>query len=125
MSRSNALAVSPAQDSSPDRALEARIIASLAGHHVPSLRNVRVLVDGSRIVLRGQVSSFYAKQLSQHSARRLAGESLVIDEVSVVTPASFRDPARLSQVAAAGVALPPSVPDSAPNPHTVSVELAR
>jgi hypothetical protein len=56
-------------------------------------------------VLRGQVNSFYAKQLSQHSARRLAGDSQVIDEVSVVTPASFRDPAGLKQSATAGVLL--------------------
>ncbi len=91
---------------STDLELEQRIVASLKSHHVPSLRNVRVQVAGDTVVLRGQVSSFYAKQLSLHSARRLAGDSHVIDEVSVVTPATFRDPFRLNQAAAAGVALP-------------------
>ena len=56
-------------------------------------------------MLRGEVISFYAKQVLQHSARRLAGDSQVIDEVRVVTPAAFRDTLRLRQTAGAGVAL--------------------
>jgi osmotically-inducible protein OsmY len=88
-----------------DVELEQRISASLRNHHVGSLRNVQVEARSGTVLLRGEVSSFYAKQLLQHSARRLAGESQVIDEVSVVTPATFRDPLRLRQSAAAGVAL--------------------
>ncbi len=85
--------------------LEQAITASLRGQHVPSLRHVRVEAKAGVVVLRGEVTSFHAKQLSHHSARRLAGDSQVIDEVSVVTPAAFRDPLRLNRTAAAGVAL--------------------
>ncbi len=88
-----------------DRELEQQIVTSLRRHHVPSLRNVTVQASQGQVVLRGEVTSFYAKQLSQHSARRLAGDNHVIDEVSVVTPATLRDPVRLRQTAAAGVAL--------------------
>ena len=88
-----------------DAQLADRISRALQNHHLPSLRHVTVTVRGGTVELRGQVGSFYAKQLLQHSARRLAGDGRVIDEVSVVTPAGFRDPLRLRQSAAAGVAL--------------------
>jgi hypothetical protein len=90
---------------SADRELEQRIVASLQNHHVPSLHKVQVEVHQGVVTLRGEVNSFYAKQLTQHSARRVAGDSRVIDELSVVTPAGFRDPLRLSLSAAAGAAL--------------------
>jgi hypothetical protein len=90
---------------SADRELEQRIVASLKSHHVPSLHRVKVEVREGVVTLRGEVNSFYAKQLTQHSARRTAGDRPVIDELSVVTPAGFRDPLRLSLSAAAGVAL--------------------
>lgn len=78
-----------------DVELETRITASLRQQQIPSLRKVVVEAAGGTVVLRGEVNSFYAKQVSQHSARQLAGENCVIDEVSVVTPAAFRDPLRL------------------------------
>lgn len=87
-----------------DYELEQRILSSLQGQHVPSLRNITVHAQQGHVVLRGHVTSFYAKQLSQHSARRLAGESRVIDEVRVVTPATLRA-ARPSSLAAAGALL--------------------
>lgn len=88
-----------------DQELERRISVSLNSNHVPSLRKVTVEVRDGNVVLRGEVYSFYAKQLLQHSARRVAGDRQVIDEVSVVTPASFRDSYRLRLTASAGVAL--------------------
>jgi osmotically-inducible protein OsmY len=104
------------QDHSSDRDLEDRITASLAARHVPTLRNVKVQVVGDRVMLRGQVNSFYAKQLSQHSARRVAGDSQVIDEVRVVTPAGFSDRSRLEPVTA-GVSFVPSATFSEPVPR--------
>jgi osmotically-inducible protein OsmY len=74
-----------------DIELETRITASLVSQHVPSLRNASVEARGDSVVLRGEVNSFYAKQLSHHSALRLAGSTRVIDEVRVFTPATFRD----------------------------------
>jgi hypothetical protein len=93
------------QSAAADRELEQRILSSLQGQHVPSLRNVTVHAQQGHVLLRGHVTSFYAKQLSQHSARRLAGESRVVDEVRVVTPATLRDPLRLGSLAAAGALL--------------------
>jgi len=87
-----------------DQDLEQRILASLGDLHVPSLRGVTVQARGGQVVLRGQVTSFYAKQISQHSARRVAGEDRVVDEVRVVTPATLRSTPRAS-LAAAGALL--------------------
>jgi hypothetical protein len=88
-----------------DRELEKRIWAFLEDHHVPSLRHVRIDAAGGVVTLRGRVSSYYARQLVQHSARRLAGDGRVIDELSVATPAAFRDPLRLSRPAVVSAAL--------------------
>jgi hypothetical protein len=88
-----------------DYELEQRILSSLQGQHVPSMRNITVHAQQGHVVLQGHVTSFYAKQLSQHSARRLAGESRVVDEVRVVTPATLRDSQRPSSLAAAGALL--------------------
>ena len=88
-----------------DRELEQRIWTFLASHHVPSLRHVRIDATRGIVTLRGQVSSYYAKQLVQHSARRLAGDGRVIDELSVATPAAFRDSKHLSRPAVVGTAL--------------------
>jgi hypothetical protein len=90
---------------SADREFQERIVASLRTLGSPALRSVTVEVRDGTIMLRGEVVSFYAKQVLQHSARRLAGDSRVIDEVRVVTPAAFRDTLRLRQTAGAGVAL--------------------
>ena len=93
------------QSLSDDEDLARRIRASLEELRVPSLRNVEVETRDGVIVLRGDVNTFYAKQLAQHSARRLAGDRRVFDEVSVVTPAAYRDPLRLRQAAAGAVLL--------------------
>ena len=91
--------------SSDDPALAQRVYDALRSYRVPSMRHVRVEVVDGKIVLKGEVHSFYAKQVLQHSARLVAPDSQVIDEVSVVTPAAFRDPLRLRRTATAGVAL--------------------
>jgi hypothetical protein len=92
-------------DPTTDRELERRIGNFLDSHHVPSLRRVRIEATRGVVSLRGQVSSYYAKQLVQHSARRLAGDGRVIDEVSVATPAAFRDISRVGHPAAVGAVL--------------------
>ena len=73
---------------SADDVLKDRILSALKSVGVPSARNVSVEVHGGEIFLRGEVVSFYAKQVLQHSARRLAGDNPVIDEIRVVTPAA-------------------------------------
>ncbi|MGD9723749.1 MAG: BON domain-containing protein [Pirellulales bacterium] len=88
-----------------DRALAERVWEHLRHNHVLSLRRVRVDAAEGTVILRGEVSSFYARQLLLHGARRAAGQARVSDELTVVTPESFRDPLRLRRSAAAGLAL--------------------
>jgi hypothetical protein len=85
--------------------LPQQIRGALAVYCGPSLRHVEILTREGAILLRGSVSSFYAKQILQHSAQRAAGSLPIIDEVEVVAPAALRDPERLRRAAAAGLAL--------------------
>jgi hypothetical protein len=87
----------PLQDSShlnDDTELSRRILAALQDRHVPSLRNVKIEPQDGALFLRGQVHSFYAKQIAHHSARLLAGNIRVIDEISVIPPSALRDTLR-------------------------------
>ena len=70
-------------DNSADRDLQRRVVAYLAGRHVPSLRNLQVEVLNGRVTLRGRVRTFYEKQLGQHSARRVAGVVQLVDAIDV------------------------------------------
>lgn len=80
----------PAEDA--DRDLERRIMNYLARRHVPGLRQLEVKASNGTVTLRGQVRSFYEKQLSQHCCRRVAGVMKLIDAIDVVnfgnTPAA-------------------------------------
>ena len=69
---------------SADRDLERRVVSYLCGRHVPSLRHLSVLADNGTVTLRGQVRSFYEKQLCQHCCRRVAGVVKLIDDVDVI-----------------------------------------
>ena len=73
-------------DASADRDLQRRVVAYLAGRHVPSLRNLQVEAINGRVTLRGRVRSFYEKQLGQHSARRVAGVVQLVDAIEVAVP---------------------------------------
>jgi osmotically-inducible protein OsmY len=70
-------------DESADRDLERRIMNYLAARHVPGLRHLEVEAEGGTVTLRGTVSSFYEKQLSQQCCRRVAGVVKLIDAVDV------------------------------------------
>lgn len=73
---------SPADDA--DRDLERRITNYLARRHLPGLRQLEVKANNGTVTLRGQVRSFYEKQLSQHCCRRVAGVLKLIDAIDVV-----------------------------------------
>lgn len=88
-----------------DLELEQQIQGALDKLQVASLRRVLVDVRQGIVALSGEVNSFYAKQLAQHSARRFAGDSRVIDEVRVSTPADLRTSTRLSRATAVALAL--------------------
>ena len=74
-----------------DRELARRVTNFLAGQHVPALRAIQVEVRNGAVTLRGNVRTFYEKQLSQHSAGRVAGVHQVVDEIEVARP-SKTDP---------------------------------
>jgi hypothetical protein len=76
-------------DSSPDSSevsLEKYSIvkSALARTRIGELKRVRVEVDAASVTLRGNVSSFYLKQLAQESIRSLALGLSIRNELSVV-----------------------------------------
>ena len=72
-------------DEAADRDLEQPIVGYLARRHVPSLRQLAVEAKNGIVTIRGQVRSFYEKQLSSHCCRRVAGVVQIVDEIDVVT----------------------------------------
>jgi osmotically-inducible protein OsmY len=51
------------------------------GRHVHDLD---VIVRAEGVILRGQASTYYAKQLAQHIADRVSGLPVVANEIAVV-----------------------------------------
>jgi osmotically-inducible protein OsmY len=72
-----------------DRDLERRVTAFLADRNLPALRRLGVRSHRGVVTLRGNVKSFYEKQLGGQSARRVAGVIDVIDAIQVATDASL------------------------------------
>ena len=64
--------------------LQRRVVNYLLGHKMPALRWIEVEADNGTVVVRGQVRSFYQKQLCIHCSRRVAGVVRLIDQVQVV-----------------------------------------
>jgi osmotically-inducible protein OsmY len=71
--------------SGTDRDLERRVTNYLWGRHVPALRNVLVEATDGVVTLRGQVRSFYEKQLCHNCCRRVAGVRQLVDDVDVMS----------------------------------------
>jgi osmotically-inducible protein OsmY len=69
--------------SDEDQQLERRVRNFLAQRSVPGLRRLAIEVDGTSVVLRGQVRSYYEKQLAVHCCRRVAGVIDVVDAIEV------------------------------------------
>ncbi|HEX4143840.1 MAG TPA: BON domain-containing protein [Pirellulales bacterium] len=72
-----------------DRDLERRVTAFLADRNLPALRRLGVRSHRGVVTLRGQVRSFYEKQLGGESARRVAGVIDVIDAIQVASDAGL------------------------------------
>jgi osmotically-inducible protein OsmY len=66
-----------------DRLLECQIANQLAGTNRPGLRRLAVNVADGSVTLRGNVASFYEKQLAIQTCRVLAGIERLIDAVEV------------------------------------------
>ena len=60
-----------------------RLSSLLAGVHIPSLRKVHILAGDEYVVLSGEVNSFYAWQVLEHTAARAADGRRVVNEVRV------------------------------------------
>jgi hypothetical protein len=65
------------------RDLEAALRARLHGR----LRNLRVLIRSTGVVLQGTASSWYVKQLAQHELMTLSSLPIVANEIEVNRPA--------------------------------------
>ncbi len=74
-------------DSANDRELEHRIKNYLTSRNVPGLRHLNVAVVEGVVTLRGQVYTFYEKQLCIQCCQRVAGVLGLIDEVGVIAAA--------------------------------------
>jgi hypothetical protein len=88
-----------------DYLLEASITALLIDYHIPSLRGVRIEARDRTVVLRGEVNSYYAKQVSQHAAQRLAAEYHVVNEVQVAPGRVVKHRTIVSRAAAGALLL--------------------
>jgi osmotically-inducible protein OsmY len=69
-----------------DTEIEQSVRAFLKAQNVPSLRRLLVSVSAGRVTLRGQVRTFYERQLSQQCLRRIAGVRQLIDLTVVRQP---------------------------------------
>jgi osmotically-inducible protein OsmY len=65
--------------------LRRRVLNYLVGHKLPTLSRIAVEADRGTVVLRGQVHSYYQKQLCLNCCRRVAGVHEVIDEITVAS----------------------------------------
>ena len=69
--------------SEKDFELERRVTNYLLSKQMRSLREVAVDVANGTVVLRGEVGSFYEKQLCLNCTRRVAGVVELVDEILV------------------------------------------
>ena len=63
--------------------LQRRVTSYLHSKQMRSLRDVAVNADNGTVVLRGEVGSFYEKQLCLNCTRRVAGVVELVDEILV------------------------------------------
>lgn len=75
--------------SSPEliRIARARLLES---PYRATLQRLSCHCDNGRLVLRGQLPSFYYKQLAQEAVGDIAGVTHVVNETEVVEPATVR-----------------------------------
>lgn len=55
----------------------------LASQSLPAFRNISIEARQGRVTLRGELPSFYQRQLAVSLVRRIAGVIQVIDELAV------------------------------------------
>ena len=68
--------------------LEQLVFRHLAGQC--RIRDLRVLIQGRGVVLRGQTDTYYAKQLAQHAVLDLTDLPILANEIEVRSDADPR-----------------------------------
>jgi hypothetical protein len=56
------------------------------------IRELRVVLHEGRLILKGQVASYYAKQLAQHAAMRANGLAIRANEIEVLGTSAVSEP---------------------------------
>lgn len=67
----------------PDDDLRKRIESFLRSRHFSALRNLEVRVAAGVATLKGEVGSFYEKQVALDACRRVAGVLCTVDQMQV------------------------------------------
>jgi osmotically-inducible protein OsmY len=68
-----------------DVELQRRVKNFLVQRSIPSLRRLTIEVDGTSVIIRGHVRTYYEKQLAVHCCQRVAGVINVVDAIEVST----------------------------------------
>lgn len=76
-----------------DRELQARIVGYLLARNAPAIGQVEVEANNGTVTLRGQVRTFYQRQLCVHCCLRVAGVVQLIDQIHVMDEADEADAA--------------------------------
>jgi osmotically-inducible protein OsmY len=73
-------------DKAQDTELESRVKRFLAGLHRDSLMTLEIQVKNGEVTVKGQLGSFYEKQLALAGCRRVAGVVKVHEKIEVAVP---------------------------------------
>ena len=68
----------------PSSVVPSRAASALRQSSIPSLRQLCVEESGDVVVIAGQVSSYYLKQLAQETIMPVLGQRELVNRVSVV-----------------------------------------
>lgn len=68
-----------------DLDLQARVVSYLLHQQVADIRDIEVLAADGIVTMRGEVRSFYHKQLCLACTNRVAGVVQIMDEIAVVS----------------------------------------
>ena len=60
-----------------------RLETSLLNRSGRQIRNLRVQFENAGLVLHGQATTYYAKQLAQHAATEITGLLVIANEIEV------------------------------------------
>jgi hypothetical protein len=61
---------------------------ALTSSPIGQLRRLIVIADDSQVVITGQVSSYYLKQMAQETVRPVLGDRLLLNHVEVAQDAA-------------------------------------